>query len=102
MKKLKDILLGLLGACFVGVVLVYSFKHTFFHSVNEDVERKAEEQKEEYHREYEEMEVWADSETNYYHFDYECKGVHEDMTDKMPLYKAEQQGFEPCHFCTGE
>lgn len=99
LSKVGTFLGGVLGFCFVAVVLVYSFKSTFFHNVNEDVERKQEDQKEEYHREYEEMDVFADYHTYYYHYDYDCKGVHDDMTERMPLYKAEREGFEPCHFC---
>ncbi len=98
-SKVGTFLGGVLGFCFIAVVLVYSFKSTFFHNVNEDVERKQEEQKEEYHREYEEMDVFADYDTHYYHYDNGCKGVHDDMTERMPLYKAEREGFEPCHFC---
>lgn len=99
LSKVGTFLGGVLGFCFVAVVLVYSFKSTFFHNVNEDVERKQQEQKEEYHREYEEMDVFADYETHYYHYDNGCKGVHDDMTERMLLYKAEREGFEPCHFC---
>lgn len=42
LSKVGTFLGGLLGFCFVAVVLVYSFKSTFFHNVNEDVERKQE------------------------------------------------------------
>ncbi len=98
-SKIGTFLAGVLGFCFIAVVLVYSFKSTFLHNVNEDVERNQEEQKEEYHREYEEMDVFADYDTYYYHYDYDCIGVHDDMTERMPLQKAEREGFEPCHFC---
>lgn len=43
LSKVGTFLGGVLGFCFVAVVLVYSFKSTFFHNVNEDVERKQEE-----------------------------------------------------------
>lgn len=45
LSKVGTFLGGLLGFCFVAVVLVYSFKSTFFHNVNEDVERKQEDKK---------------------------------------------------------
>lgn len=45
------------------------------------------------------MSVWADSSTMYYHSDVNCKGVHDAFTEEMPLYKAEQEGYEECNFC---
>lgn len=98
-SKVGSILGGVLGFCFVVAVLVYSFKHTFFHNVNEDVERNAEEQRDREDQEYNEMKVWADSSTKYYHSDENCKGVHEMYTDEMPLYKAEREGYRECNFC---
>lgn len=99
LSKVGNFLLGALGLCFIAVVLLYSFKHTFFYNVNEDVERKQEEQRTEEYQEYEETRVWADSSTGYYHCDEHCKGVHDLYTDEMPLYKAEQDGYKECNFC---
>lgn len=99
LSKVGGFLGGVLGFCFVAVVLVYSFKSTFFHNVNDDVQRKAEEQKAREEQEYQEMKVWADGSTMYYHSDEHCKGVHEMYTDEMPLYKAEREGYRECNFC---
>ena len=99
LSKVGTLLVGVLGFCFVAVVLVYSFKSTFFHSVNEDVERKQEELDAREEKDYQETIVWADSSTKYYHLDQNCKGVHDLYTDKMYLYQAEQEGYKPCNFC---
>lgn len=94
-----NILLSILGVCFIGAVLVFSFLNTCTYDVTKDVERKAEEDTYREEREYQEMSVWADSSTMYYHCDEDCKGVHEAYTDEMPLYKAEQYGYKACQFC---
>lgn len=98
-SKLGTFLKCALGFCFIAFVLVYSFKSTFFHNVNEDVERNQEELDAKEEQMYNEMRVWADSSTKYYHHDQDCKGVHDLYTDEMYLYQAEQDGYKPCHFC---
>lgn len=98
-SKVGSILGGVLGFCFIAIVLVYSFKSTFFYDVNEDVQRKEEELRDKDEQEYQEMRVWADSSTMYYHSGENCKGVHDVYTDEMPLYKAEREGYRECNFC---
>ena len=88
LRKVGNILLSVLGFCVVGFMLVNSFFNTCTYDV-----RDREEQ------EYQEMSVWADCSTMYYHSDEHCKGVHDIYTEEMPLYKAERDGYRECNFC---
>ena len=103
MKKILStiggVLCGIFGLCVVVLVFGLSFKSAFTHNVTNDVERKAEEQRDREEQEYQEMGVWADSSTMYYHSDENCKGVHDSYTEEMPLYEAEREGYRECNFC---
>lgn len=99
LSKVGNILLSILGFCVVGFMLVNSFFNTCTYDVTKDVERKAEEERDREEQEYQEMTVWADCSTMYYHSDEHCKGVHDIYTEEMPLYKAERDGYRECKFC---
>lgn len=98
-EKVGQIVLGVIGICVIGSIFLFSFKSSFFHSVYDDIDRKNEELEDKDKASYNKMSVWADSSTMYYHSDVNCKGVHDAFTEEMPLYKAEQEGYEECNFC---